>query len=392
MIHEYSRARDLAIRIAALYFGLHALAIPFDSGNAPRKLYGATWGKLNAWFAQTVFGVTEIRGAPMDAISQHVLVLLVATIGGILWVSVDGRPTVSDTVHRIMRVGLRYYVGVITMIYGAAKVIPLQFPRPSLDLMIRPYGELTPMSLLWSFMGYSPAYTIFTGLGEWVGAFLLFFRRTTTLGALILAAVFANVVLLNYAYGVIVKTLSTNLLLACLVLIAPDIVRLVKVFVLNQSVGPSQLAEPTRNLRLARFRKFAKPLIVTLASVGPLVFAAVVYSTSRVRSPLYGVYESTQPAIASTEWQMLVFDRPGAMSIVTGADELRRYRAAVDTAADTVRYWARSDKSDAETFRLNRLDSATIVVVRDLQGAGTSQTFRKKPLTHFPLLRPFSWR
>lgn len=45
-------------------------------------------------------------------------------------------------------------------------------------------------------------YAMFTGFGKSIGAFLLFFRRTTTLGALILIAVLSNVALLNYVFDV----------------------------------------------------------------------------------------------------------------------------------------------------------------------------------------------
>lgn len=62
-------------------------------------------------------------------------------------------------------------------------------------------------------MGYSRTYTIFAGAGEVIGGVLLFFRRTTTLGALILCGVLANVVALNFSYGIPVKIFSSLLLL-----------------------------------------------------------------------------------------------------------------------------------------------------------------------------------
>ncbi len=56
-------------------------------------------------------------------------------------------------------------------------------------------------------MGYSTPYNVFTGLVETVPAMLLFFRRTATLGALLLVAVLANVVMLNLCYDVPVEDL-----------------------------------------------------------------------------------------------------------------------------------------------------------------------------------------
>ena len=137
---------------------------------------------------------------------------------------------------------LRYYVAVIMLIYGGFKVINTQFPPLSLEQLTQPLGAVSPMGLLWSFMGYSPAYTTFAGLGEVTGAFLLFFRRTTTLGALIVFAVMTNVALMNYAYDVPVKQLSTNLVLAAVVLVLPDARRLFDVLVLNASSRPADVS------------------------------------------------------------------------------------------------------------------------------------------------------
>jgi hypothetical protein len=64
------------------------------------------------------------------------------------------------------------------------------------------------MGLLWTFMGASAAYTIFTGLGELVGGLLLTTRRTALAGALVSAAVMTHVAVLNFCYDVPVKLFS----------------------------------------------------------------------------------------------------------------------------------------------------------------------------------------
>jgi hypothetical protein len=84
------------------------------------------------------------------------------------------------------------------------------------------------MHLLWTFMGYSLPYNIFTGLAESVGGALLFFRRTTLAGALVLVAVMTNVVMLNFCYDVPVKLYSSVLLAHAGFLVAPDAIRLVR--------------------------------------------------------------------------------------------------------------------------------------------------------------------
>ncbi len=52
------------------------------------------------------------------------------------------------------------------MIYGASKLLPMQFAEIPLGRLLDPLGHLAPMGLLWSFMGYSRAYSFFGAVLE----------------------------------------------------------------------------------------------------------------------------------------------------------------------------------------------------------------------------------
>jgi len=52
----------------------------------------------------------------------------------------------------------------------------VQFEPPGYGRLTQPLGQYSPMALLWTFMGYSPLYTSFTGSAEVIGGVLLFFR------------------------------------------------------------------------------------------------------------------------------------------------------------------------------------------------------------------------
>jgi uncharacterized membrane protein YphA (DoxX/SURF4 family) len=132
---------------------------------------------------------------------------------------------------------LRYSLAIAMLQYGFAKVFRTQFPFPSIDKMLQSYGESSPMGLLWTFMGYSTAYNIFTGLWEVVGGCLLLFKRTRLLGALLIIGVMSNVVMLNLSYDVPVKLHSMHLLAIAIFLIIPDANRLVAFF-FNTPVEP----------------------------------------------------------------------------------------------------------------------------------------------------------
>ena len=113
--------------------------------------------------------------------------------------------------HRLylgLRVLVRLALGTALIVYGAGKVIPSQFPPLALHRLVQPFGDASPMGLLWSFMGASTPYTIFSGVAEMLGGLLLFFPRTTTLGALVSIGVMSHVVALNFCYDVPVKLFS----------------------------------------------------------------------------------------------------------------------------------------------------------------------------------------
>jgi hypothetical protein len=137
---------------------------------------------------------------------------------------------------------VRYCLGFILPIYGATKILRVQFRLPfgALDV---PLGEASGLALTWRFSGYSYTYELFLGLGEFVGAGLLFFRRTTTLGACVLLPILANVALLNYTHNIPVKFNSTCYLVMVCYLLALDSPRLSALFLTNQSFGPRPVRE-----------------------------------------------------------------------------------------------------------------------------------------------------
>ena len=128
--------------------------------------------------------------------------------------------------------------------YGAVKVIKSQFPDPSLARLMQTYGDSSPMGLLWTFMGASKSYNIFTGGVECLGGFLLFIPRLTTLGALVSIGALANIFMLNMSYDVPVKLYSFHLLLMAVVLAAPDLRRLCRLLSVSRQECSSQPISP----------------------------------------------------------------------------------------------------------------------------------------------------
>lgn len=374
--HESTPSRDwtpatrAAFRVVFAYYAIFGAASLLDSGNAPRRLLEALRAPVVGFVGHSILrlGDTERSASVPWALAQQLAAILVAAVVAALW-SLASRRTEYDRLAGWSRIVLRYYVGGAMMVYGAFKVIPSQFPPITLDQLAQPLGSLTPMGLLWTYMGYSSIYTIFAGLGESVGAFLLFFRRTTTAGALILVAVLSNVALINYAYDVPVKQLSTNLLFAAIVLVAVDARRLLAVFWYNAPTIPADQSFAF-GPKWHRARRFVKPTVVSLAAVAPFVASLFVHTNLQRRPPLYGVYdverfvrngEEIRPLAGdATRWRRVTFSRPGMMSVQLMTDAPWPLVAIVDSAGHHIVARPSGASTDAVRFDYVRFGGDSI--------------------------------
>ncbi|MCA9684520.1 MAG: hypothetical protein KC457_20200, partial [Myxococcales bacterium] len=86
-----------------------------------------------------------------------------ALAASLVWSLIDRR-TAHPRLAEALLIAARTYLAVMMLAYGFAKIIGSQFPAPGLELLVRPYGQLSPKGLVWGFMGQSLAYQIFTGL------------------------------------------------------------------------------------------------------------------------------------------------------------------------------------------------------------------------------------
>jgi len=178
--------------------------------------------------ARDVFGIAELvslRNGSGDQTYNYVeclLFALVAVLGTTVW-------SISIVVGQLSAAGRRdlggaaLLLGYILLSYGISKVLKSQFPDLWPGRLIGTVGDMSPMGLLWTFMGYSTPYTVFAGLLEAIGGALLLWRRTVTIGALMVAAVMFNVVMLNLCYDVPVKLFSIELFIMALAIAAPRV-------------------------------------------------------------------------------------------------------------------------------------------------------------------------
>jgi hypothetical protein len=357
-------------RFDVLYFVLYLLPFPLNAfgglGAAPPPFswVGAASGALGGVFERGANAVAEAignllfgpaaviiqptgSGDTMNAYVQMIVLLALAALGTAAWsVARRGEPVPPRTLD-LFRVYLRYALAAVLFGYGFAKVPPLQFQPPGPELLVRSYGESSPMGLLWTFMGFSPAYTMFAGMTELIPGFLLLYRPTATLGALLGAATMTNVMALNYFYDVPVKLYSTHLWLALLIVAAPDLPRLLNVLVLNRVTLPAALRlAPPANPRLMLAAKLTFIALLVGGNLASSYNGWYQYGPGMPMPPLAGVYDvesfevngEARPPLWTdqTRWRRVLVSRRGFLTLQLMADKSERFLIKHDEKAGTL--------------------------------------------------------
>ena len=249
--------------------------------------------------------------------------------------------------HRLylgLRVLVRLALGTALIVYGAGKVIPSQFPPLALHRLVQPFGDASPMGLLWSFMGASTPYTIFSGVAEMLGGLLLFFPRTTTLGALVSIGVMSQVVALNFCYDVPVKLFSLHLLALAIFLAALDARRLAKLFVLNRTAEPALMETVLQRPAFRRGAFVLKMVLLAGVTVSSLYLSHSMLPAMPAKSPLSGIWEveeytldgeiSQRLLADNIRWRRLIIGPSGQFAYLQRMNGKRRgYTLNLDPAA-----------------------------------------------------------
>ncbi|MEA2339798.1 MAG: hypothetical protein QOE82_3805 [Thermoanaerobaculia bacterium] len=327
-------------------------------------------------------------------------VFVIAIVITILWSIIDRRARNYDKGWIILRAYLRFVLAVAMISYGMAKVIPSQFPAPTLDRLMQRIGDASPMGLLWTFMGASVAYNIFSGAAEMLGGILLTTRRTALLGALVSAGAMANIVMLNFAYDVPVKIYSSQLLLEAIVIALPDVPRLINFFVRNRPAVPAPLPSLTQNRAL----EVAGVVLRTIA-VAAFLFMAVrevrenmqTYGQAN-RSPLYGIwrvddFQIDGHAIADlTRWRRVIFELRPMMSVQLMDDVRVRLSAKLDEKNRSLAVSRRNEPQWDGRLSYAQPDPNTLTIDGNLGGKTIHAMTHREPIPKFLLTtRGFHW-
>jgi hypothetical protein len=369
---EWGAGKRTLFRYLFSYLVLFNLPFPLEYIPYALVPFGALfelWEKGNLWMGRLVFGHEIALQQTGSGDKEHdwamfFFRLLLAAVITLVWSLLDRRRHEYVRLHEWLRVYVRFSLAAAMISYGAFKLIPSQMPAPGVDRLLQPLGDSSPMGLLWTFMGASAAYSIFTGASEMLGGLLLMTRRTTLLGALVCIGVTANVVMLNFSYDVPVKLYSSHLLFEAIVLVAPDLRRFANALVFNRPAEPA----PMRPLFQRAWLNHAGLVLRTLL-IGFITWQSLDISATnraqytpeaRAKAPLHGIWDvdeltidgQVRPPLITDEqrWRRVVFGIPGQMAVFHMNDFRDRYNVEVDARKKTLAMTDRFNPERKSTF------------------------------------------
>lgn len=406
--------RRALFRFLFCYLVLYNFPFPLDKipvyGEILKQSYVEIWNVVLPWVGERVFGIEVLvrRGGSGDRTLNymelfcHLILALAATA---VWTFLDRRRAGYARLYEWLRVYVRFALAAAMIVYGAYKVIPSQFGPPFPSDLLQPIGESSPMRLLWTFMGVSASYIVFTGAAEMLGGLLLVARRTTLLGALVCIGVMSNVVLLNLSYDVPVKLYSSHLLLMAVFLAAPDLKRLASLFVWNRRVPPAgerPLFASRRGNRAALVFRTVFILYLTVAALHRSYSDIWRVDELGVQKRMNGIWEveeftvdgAVRPLLVTDEtlWRRLVFEWAWVVGIQYAHETgIRQYELRPDPGPHMYTLCCEPEwKAAAISFK--QVEPDVLALEGTVDGRQIRGRFRRMGDSRFPLVsRGFHW-
>jgi hypothetical protein len=378
---RWNLATRIGFRFCFVYFGLYCLTTQILGSlftnpeiNVPDPSTLWPMRQIIFWTAAHIFRVTHPlvysgsgSGDKTFDWAAAFCLLVFAVLATLVWSGFDRRRENYITLHKWFRAFIRLALVSQMFVYGLAKAVPLQMPFPYLTKLLEPYGNFSPMGVLWSSVGASPAYEIFAGSAEMLAGILLIFPRTTTLGALACLIDSAYILTLNMTYDVPVKLFAFHLILMSLFLLAPEFSRLTDFFLSNRTTAPSTQPPLFRTRRANRIA-LAAQIVIGVWLVGINAYGSWsgwhTYGAGRPKSALYGIWNVEELSIDGQtrspllndydRWRRVIFDFPERVSFQRMDDSYAGYGASINTNDKTLGLTKNDDKNWKADFHFQR--------------------------------------
>jgi len=253
--------RSFFARVAYIYFFIQC--IPLDP-KYYATIFSLPWSKFRYQDIFTVAHYTPRLFGANPSFGDWGVILLIAFGGAAVWswrarnrawATPESEQRHTAREHYWIRAIVRYRLAIALLAYGFIKIYPLQSPYPSLGNLNTPYGDFTRWKLFSLSLGIVPSYEAFLGGVEITAALLLLFRKTASIGALVVVFFTGNVLMSNVSYEGGEYVYCAYLISLAIFVLAYDLERLANLLVFHRPATPNgfhlKLSQLGRRGRLA---------------------------------------------------------------------------------------------------------------------------------------------
>jgi hypothetical protein len=373
--------------VSFIYFGLYILMTQMNFIPGVPPMLSWSWVQRPVfWTIRHVFHDTRenllVFGGSGDKMFDYVFVfclLVFSVVLALIWSAIDRRRPNYLRLNKWFRVYVRFGLATTMLTYGMIKAIPIQMSAPSLTRLLEPYGNFSPMGVLWASIGASFPYERLVGCMELLAAALLFIPQTVVLGGVVALIDSIQIFSLNMSYDVPVKLFSFHLILLSLFLLGPDIRRLLNVMVFNRTALPS--TEPP----LGRRRWAIRLGIALQLLLGGYFFwteyrqnnqGYYTFGSGAPRPALYGIWVIDKMTIDGVERAPLVTD-------------YERWRRVVIQSTTSMNLWRMDDTTFGFPAKYD-MEKKTITLTQAPAGPPGTRggTEQPRPIGTFVFERP----
>lgn len=299
----------------------------------------------NPWFFNNADGKNYVG---------WLITLLLSIVVGVIWYFFDKKRKDYNRLSYWFFVIVRYSLALRMSWFAIAKVFPVQMPFPTISQLNTNLGEFTPGKLYWLTTGVSPFFEVFAGIFELTATILILFRRTTTLGALMMVAILLPIWFVNIGYDAGVELTSLHIFTLAVLLLVKDFKPFWDLLILHKAsnipafISPDFLKKWQNNTRLGLKWGFILIFLVYRGFEYGRVYAA----DKTFKLPLtdgvkefVGFYDVSAFSInnqiipySTTDtirWQNVVFEKFNTFSIKVGSQT----KLNTDNKARTTEYY-----------------------------------------------------
>lgn len=412
---DWNIAKRISFRFFFIFFVLYIFPFPlyYIPGVSVISGYFSTlMESITLWFGTDIFSITETIDSSSNGSGDRLYSfvsmytnLIVAIVGCIIWSAIDFRRKSYNKLLSYLSVYIRYCLAATLLSYGFSKVFTNQFSELSLNDLIKPYGESSPMALMWNFMEFSDSYTIFSGISEVLAGVFLLWRRTLTLGALFTVGVMLNVFMMNMSYDIPVKLYSAHLMFMGLFLLVLDGKRILNFLILNKAVAAKKVTPyfKKKGWRIGGLvLKYAFILFIFYSHISGAYEGQRKWGKKAPKPALYGIYEveefvwnsDTLPPLKTDtiRWDKMVVDKYStAIHYMDGQKEY--YKNETDTLKQKLYLSSYREDSSKNFHNFQYTINDSLFYLNGCKGLDSLRVkFRIKKREDFLLLnRGFHW-